>query len=74
MIKSEINTVELRQSVDQFAWRRFWLTGVMIEKGKPLPARYARSAVRATDKSLTRRLHQLRRLESAAGLPRKGSN
>ena len=74
MIKKEIGIVELPRTVDQSAWRHFWLANVMIERGKPLPAKNARSTMRATNKSLTRRLHQLRRLESAAGLPRTGSN
>jgi hypothetical protein len=74
MIKKEIGIVELHRAVDQSAWHDFWLTYVMIESGKPLPAKDARSTLRATNKSLTWRLHQLRRLESAAGLPRTGPN
>jgi hypothetical protein len=74
MIKMEIGTVEPDRSVYQFALRRLWLTNVMIERGKPLPTKNARSRMRTTDQSLTRRLHQLRCLESAAKLPRTGSN
>ena len=67
MIKNEISTVELHRTVDQSAWRHFWLSNVMIERGKPLPAKNARSTMRATNKSLTWRLHQLRRLEFSRG-------
>jgi len=74
MIKKGIGTVELHRTVDQSAWRHFWLTEVMIETGHPLPAENGRSTVRATNKSLTRRLHQLRRLKSAEGLPQTGLN
>jgi hypothetical protein len=72
MIKTEIGTAERHRSGDQFAWRHFWLANVMIEKGKPLPAKNARSRAHVTDKSLTRRLRHLRRLESTAGLRRNG--
>lgn len=66
MIKTDVGPVESHRSVDQFAWRRFWLANVMIEKGKPLPAKSAGPTMRAIDRNLTRRLRQLRRLELAA--------
>jgi hypothetical protein len=74
MIRTEIGTVDLHRSVDQVAWRRLWLTNVMIERGKPLPATNVRPRTRAASRSLTWRLHQLRRLEPATKLPRTGSN
>ena len=37
MIKFEMDTAELHPSTT--AWRRFWLSHVMTEKGKPLAAR-----------------------------------
>jgi hypothetical protein len=74
MIRTENGTVDLHRSVDQFAWRHLWLANVMIERGKPLPPKNVRSRMRTTSRSLTWRLHRLRRLESAAKLLRIGSN
>jgi hypothetical protein len=68
MIKTEFGTVERHPSVDQFAWRRFWLANVMREKGKCPPAKNALLTIRVTQRSLSRRLHELRRLQSVAAL------
>ena len=68
MTKAEFSTVERHPSVDQFAWRRFWLANVMREKGKVPPAKNALLTIRVTHNSLSRRLHELRRLQSVAAL------
>ena len=65
MIKTETGFIELHPGVDRSAWRRFWLSHVMIERGKPLPLN-APLKIRATQRTLTWRLNELRRLESAA--------
>jgi len=65
MIETQIGIFELHPSVDRSAWRRFWLSHVMIERGKPLPVN-APLKIRATQKTLSWRLNELRRLESAA--------
>jgi len=65
MIKTETATVELHPNVDRSAWRRFWLSHVMIERGKSLPAKVPLK-IRATQRTLAWRLNELRRLESAA--------
>ena len=67
MIKTEIDTVEFSGSADELAWRDFWLTNVMIEKGKPLPVKTVR------DESLTGRLHQLRHMKSAGLTPTRSN-
>jgi len=73
MIKPATGSVRLR-SADKFAWQHFWLASVMIESGKPLPARSASAKMHLTNKGLSRRLRQLRRLKSTAGLPRNEAN
>ena len=67
MIKFEMDTAELHPSTT--AWRRFWLSHVMTEKGKPLAARACLRMGR-TRKDLTWRLNELRRLASDARRPR----
>ena len=73
MIKTEIDTFEFSGSADERAWRDFWLTNVMIEKGRPLPVKNVRPRTPDADESLTGRLHQLRAMESAEVTPTRSN-
>jgi hypothetical protein len=59
MTAIETGTAELRRRADEIDWRHFWLTNVMIDTGKPRPAR---PVMRTRKESLARRLQKLRRL------------
>jgi len=54
---------EPRRSADRLSWRRVWLASVMMEYGRPLPPKIARSTTRDAKRNLTGRLYHLRRLE-----------
>ena len=66
MSKTEIRTAKIRQIADEIAWRRFWLAHVMTETGEHRPGKIAQT-MRNTKRPLTRRLHQLRRLNLTIG-------
>ena len=67
MTPIETGTAELGRRADEIDWRHFWLTNVMIDTGKPRPAR---PVMRTRKESLARRLHKLRRRRSVLGPPR----
>jgi hypothetical protein len=67
MTPVETRTGELRRRADEIDWRYFWLTNVMIDTGKPRPAR---PVMRTRKEPLARRLNELRRLRSVLEPPR----
>jgi hypothetical protein len=69
MPKMNTGTTELRRRADELAWRRFWLTSVMIDTDRPVLGKTARPEMRIRKNSLSRRLHRLRRMKATLGPP-----
>jgi hypothetical protein len=69
MIPKQIGATELRHGADEITWRHVWLTNVLIDAGKPSPAKIARPRI-TRRMSLARRLDKLRRLRAALEPPR----
>jgi len=67
MTKTGIGTTEPLTSANEIAWRHFWLANVMIDTGKPGPAKLVRREMGIRKDSLARRLHKLRRMRAVIG-------
>ena len=66
MTSKEIGATLTSRNVEEFAWRHFWLTNVMIDAGRPIPEKLARPRV-TRRMSPARRLHKLHRMRAMLG-------
>lgn len=70
MSETEVGIAGLRRSADEINWRHVWLTNVMIDTGKLGPSQIARLKMPIRRNSLTRRLHELRRMRAVLEPPK----
>jgi len=68
MSAMEIGPARFRPMADEIAWRRVWLSNVMVDSGKRGPTKIARHRPRRM--SWSRRLQKLHRMRAALGASR----